>query len=154
MSAVFGHHSHVAPLATPSFGARVRTDPSFSAFWILRLGFIVLPLLMGLDKFANMMTYWPGYLAPWITELLPFSAQTAMYAAGVIEIIAALAIAIKPRYASYVVSLWLLGIIINLVSIGGLLDVALRDVGLLVAALALTRLAAQYDRPLGATRSE
>lgn len=131
-------------------GARVKTDPSLSAFWILRLGFVVLPLLMGLDKFANTMTYWPDYLAPWIIAVLPFSAQTAMYIIGSVELVAAASMAIKPRYASYVLALWLLGIIINLVSMGIYLDVALRDAGLLVAALALIRLAGKYDKPRGA----
>ncbi|WP_434922977.1 hypothetical protein ACR9WD_06450 [Glutamicibacter sp. PAEs-4] len=129
---------------------RVSTDPSLSAFWILRIGFVVLPLLMGLDKFANMMTYWPDYLAPWVIAILPFSAQTAMHVVGVVELVAAASMIIKPRYASYVLALWLLGIIINLVSMGIFLDVALRDVGLLVAALALTRLASKYDKPWGA----
>ncbi len=143
---------HPAALSQASFGARVRTDPSYSAFWILRLGFVALPLLMGLDKFGNVMTYWPDYLAPWIVALLPFTAVTAMHLVGVVEIIAGVAIAVKPRYASYVVALWLLGIIVNLLTLGNVLDIALRDVGLLVAALALSRLAAQYDTGWGARR--
>lgn len=105
---------------------------------------------MGLDKFFNFMTYWPDYLAPWVVSLLPFSAATAMYLVGAVEIIAGVAIAVKPRYASYIVALWLLGIIVNLLLLGGVLDVALRDVGLLVAALALSRLAAEFDPPFGA----
>jgi len=129
--------------------ARVNADPSLSAFWILRIGFVVLPLLMGLDKFANRMTYWPDYLAPWIIVILPFTAQTAMHIVGVVELVAAVSMIIKPRYASYVLSLWLLGIIVNLLSMGVYLDVALRDVGLLFAALALTRLASKYDKPWG-----
>lgn len=128
---------------------RVRSDPAFAAFWILRVGFVALPLWMGIDKFVNVLTDWPDYLAPWIVEVLPFSAQTAMYLVGVVEIVAAVAIAIKPRYASYIVALWLLGIIVNLLTLSGFYDVALRDFGLLVAALALSRLAAKYDPPLG-----
>lgn len=141
---------HLVSHIRATTAARVNTDPSLSAFWILRIGFVVLPLLMGLDKFANVMTYWPEYLAPWIIDIMSFSAQTAMHFVGVVELVAAASMIIKPRYASYVLSLWLLGIIVNLVSMGVFLDVALRDVGLLVAALALTRLASKYDKPWGA----
>lgn len=132
------------------FGPRVRSDPAYGAFWILRVGFVTLPLWMGIDKFMNALADWPGYLAPWIVDLLPFSAQTAMYVVGVVEIVAGIAIAIKPRYAGYVVALWLAGIIVNLLSYSGFYDVALRDLGLLVAALALARLSVAYDTPWGA----
>jgi uncharacterized membrane protein YphA (DoxX/SURF4 family) len=128
--------------------SRLRTEPAFAAFWLLRVGFVVLPLVMGLDKFTNLLTSWPGYLAPWVVEILPMSAQTAMYVVGVVEIVAAIAIAIKPRYAAWVVAAWLAGIIFNLITYPGFFDVALRDVGLLVAAVALALLARQYDRPL------
>lgn len=128
--------------------ARVRREPAYGAFWVLRIGFVVLPLWMGIDKYFNSLTDWPGYLAPWIVRLLPFSAQTAMYVVGAIEIVAAVGIALKPRYASYVVALWLAGIIVNLLTYSGFYDVALRDVGLLVAALALALLAAAYDPAL------
>jgi uncharacterized membrane protein YphA (DoxX/SURF4 family) len=126
---------------------RARKDPAYAAFVLLRIGFAVLPVWMGVDKFANSLTYWPGYLAPWLVDLLPFSAQTAMYFVGVIEIIAGIAVLIKPRYAGYVVALWLAGIIINLLTYSGFYDVALRDFGLLVAALATTQLARVYDAP-------
>ena len=134
----------------PAFWDRLKEEPAFAAFWILRVGFVVLPLWMGIDKFVNGLTYWPHYLAPWIVGLSPFSAQGTMYVVGVIEIIAGIAIAIKPRYASYVVALWLAGIVVDLLTYSGFYDVALRDFGLLVAALALSRLAAVYDRPWGA----
>ncbi len=125
---------------------RARQDPAYGAFWLLRVGFVVLPLLMGADKFANKLTYWPDYLAPWTVDLLPFSAQTAMYVVGVVEIVAGIAVALRPRYAAYVVALWLAGIVVNLLTFSGFYDVALRDVGLLVAALALARLSVTYDR--------
>jgi uncharacterized membrane protein YphA (DoxX/SURF4 family) len=125
--------------------SRVRTDPAYGAFLLLRIGFTVLPIWMGADKFANTLTDWPQYLAPWTVELLPFSAQTAMYVVGVIEIVAGVAVAIKPRYAAYVVAIWLGGIIINLLTYPGFYDVALRDLGLLLGALTLARLAAVYD---------
>lgn len=135
------------------FWTRVREEPAFGAFWLLRVGFIVLPLWMGIDKFANTLTDWPGYLAPWIVGILPFSAQTAMYVVGVVEIVAAIAVAIKPRYAGYVVALWLAGIIVNLLTYSGYYDVALRDFGLLVAALALAWLSRTYDAAWGHAHS-
>jgi hypothetical protein len=124
---------------------RVRTEPAYGAFWMLRLGFTVLPILMGLDKFFNLLTDWEQYLAPWVVGLLPFSAHTAMLIVGVVEIAAGVMVWLKPRYAAYVVALWLTGIIINLLTLSGFYDVALRDVGLLLAALTLARLATQYD---------
>lgn len=132
---------------TGKIAEAVRADPAYGAFWILRIGFVVLPLWMGIDKFANSLTDWPHYLAPWIVDLLPFSAQTAMYVVGAVEIVAAVLVAVKPRYAAWVVALWLAGIIINLLTWSGFYDVALRDFGLFVAALALGLLARTYDRP-------
>lgn len=136
-----------APAPTDSsltFADRLRLDPGFAAFWVLHAGFVVLPLLMGLDKFTNLLTDWPGYLAPWVVALLPVSAQTAMYVIGVIEIVAGLAVAIRPRLAAWVVAAWLAGIILNLLTYSGFYDVALRDVGLLVAAVALGLLSRKY----------
>lgn len=128
---------------------RARREPAYAAFWILRIGFVVLPLWMGLDKFLKVLNPdWPGYLASWIVDLLPFSAQTAMYVVGVIEMVAGIMVALKPRYAAYVVALWLAGIIINLLTFSGFYDIALRDFGLLLAALVLALLASVYDRPL------
>jgi uncharacterized membrane protein YphA (DoxX/SURF4 family) len=120
--------------------ARLR-EPSFQAFLLLRTVFTVAPILFGLDKFANLMTDWPMYLAPWIDGILPGDAQTAMYIVGVIEIAAGILVAVAPRIGAYVVALWLAGIIVNLLTGPGFYDVALRDFGLLVGALALGRLA-------------
>lgn len=122
-------------------------DPARQAFWMLRVGFTVLPLVMGLDKFFNVLTEWPHYLASWYNAILPGSAQTGMYIIGVVEIAAAVLVALKPRYAAYIVAAWLAGIILDLVTLSGFYDVALRDFGLLVAALALARLASKYDPP-------
>lgn len=127
---------------------RALGDPAYLAFVLLYIGYVVLPLWMGIDKYAKVLTDdWPGYLAPWIVDLLPFSAQTAMYVVGAVEILAAILVAIKPRYASFVVAAWLAGIIINLLTYSGFYDVALRDFGLLIGALALAALAARYDSP-------
>ena len=121
-------------------------EPAYGAYVLLHIGYVALPLLMGIDKFAKVMNPdWPGYLAPWVAHLLPFSAQTAMYLIGVVEIVAGVLVALKPRYAAYVVAAWLAGIVINLLTYSGFYDVALRDFGLLIGALALARLAATYD---------
>lgn len=99
------------------------------------------------------MTNWEHYLTPWIVNLLPFSAHTAMLIVGVIEVIAGVLVAIKPRYAAYVVALWLAGIIINLLTYSGFYDVALRDFGLLLAALTLARLSTVYAPALHSTHT-
>ena len=124
---------------------RIRTDPAFQAFWLLRIGFTIAPILFGADKFANVLVNWEKYLAPWIREASPLSATHTMYVVGVIEILAGVTVAIKPRYAAYVVAAWLAGIIVNLLTYSGYYDVALRDFGLLLGALTLARLAAIYD---------
>src|SRR4051794_34086259 len=116
-------------------------DPAEQAFRLLRTVFTVAPIVFGLDKFANLLTRWPGYLAPFVDRLVPGTAQQAMYAVGVIEIVAGLLVAVRPRYGALVVAAWLAGIIVNLVILGNFYDVALRDFGLLVGALALWRLA-------------
>ena len=92
---------------------------------------------MALDKFTNVLTNWEVYLAPWIVDMSPVSAHQVMLVVGVIEIVAGVAVAIKPRYGAYIVAAWLAGIIVNLLSYPGFYDVALRDVGLLLAALTL-----------------
>lgn len=133
---------------------QLRRDPAYAAFWLLRIGFVVLPIWMGVDKFAKVLyQHWPDALAPWIVDIakdLGLTAQGVMYIVGVIEIVAGIAVAIKPRYAAYVVAAWLAGIIIDLLTYPCCYDIALRDFGLLVAAIALAWLGAVYDRP-GAT---
>ncbi|MGO4384644.1 hypothetical protein [Specibacter sp. RAF43] len=123
---------------------RAKAEPAYGAFLMLWIGFIAIPLIMGLDKFANILTNWEGYLAPWLVDVSPFSAHTMMLIIGVVEIAAGVMVALKPRYAAYVVALWLAGIIVNLLTYSGFYDVALRDFGLLVAALALAQLARAY----------
>ncbi len=126
----------------PRLAARLlQQGPSQQAFLLLRTVFTVAPILFGLDKFANIMVHWPQYLAPVATQVIPVSGQQFMYAVGVVEIIAGLLVAWRPRIGSLVVAAWLAGIIINLLLVPGFYDVALRDFGLLVAALALNRLA-------------
>ncbi len=117
------------------------TDPAQQAFILLRTVFTVAPILFGLDKFFEVLTDWERYLAPEINDLIPGSAHQAMLIVGVVEIAAGLLVAVLPRIGGYVVAAWLAGIILNLLLIGDYYDVALRDFGLLVAAVALARLA-------------
>jgi uncharacterized membrane protein YphA (DoxX/SURF4 family) len=128
--------------------ATARDDAGYQAFLMLRTAFAVAPIAFGLDKFFNVLVDWPKYLAPWINDIVPGSGQEAMYAVGVIEIVAGLLVALKPRYGAPLVAAWLAGIIVNLLTYSGWYDIALRDFGLLVGALALTRLAWRYDAPL------
>ena len=120
-----------------------RTDPATQAFVLLRTVFTVAPVLFGLDKFFNLLVDWPVYLAPWIDSIVPGTPQTAMYIVGVIEIVAGVLVALQPKWGGLVVAAWLLGIIVNLVTGPGYYDIALRDFGLLVGALALSRLASR-----------
>ncbi len=134
-----------APAASTA-STRLRTDPAYQAFTLLRIGFTVAPILFGLDKFANVMVDWSQYLAPWINDIVPGSANDAMYAVGVIEVVAGLVVAFRPRFGGYLVAAWLGGIIFNLLTYSGYYDVALRDFGLLLGALTLARLSTIYDR--------
>ena len=111
------------------------------AFLMLRTVFTVAPIAFGLDKFVELLTDWERYLAPWIDDLVPGTAHQAMLAVGVIEVLAGIVVALMPRYGALLVAGWLAGIILNLVTMGEYYDVALRDFGLLVAALALAVLA-------------
>ena len=119
-------------------------DTDHQAFLILRAAFTVAPILFGIDKFTNVMTDWSHYLAPWINNLVPGNAHQAMYAVGVIEIVAGLVVAVAPRFGGWLVAAWLLGIIVDLLTLGGYGDVALRDFGLLLAAVALARLSEKH----------
>ena len=129
---------------TRSVDREALSDPGYQAFLLLRTVFTVAPILFGLDKFANLLTDWPQYLAPWINDIVPGSGQDAMYVIGAIEIVAGVAVALIPRYGALIVAAWLAGIIVNLLTIPDFYDVALRDFGLLVGAVALSRLAAKY----------
>ena len=119
-------------------------DPARQAFLLLRTVFTVAPILFGLDKFTNLLTDWPQYLAPWIDDIVPGTAQQAMYAVGVVEIVAGLVVAVVPRWGALLVAAWLAGIIVNLLTLSGFYDIALRDFGLFVGALALWRLSVRY----------
>ena len=120
---------------------QLKVDPALQAFWLLRIGFTVAPILFGLDKFFHVLTHWDRYLAPVVDDIVPGTAHQAMYAVGIVEVIAGLVVALAPRFGGYLVAAWLCGIIVNLLLIPGYYDVALRDFGLLLAALTLARLA-------------
>ncbi len=117
------------------------TSGSMQAFRILQFGFVVAPIVAGLDKFFHILTDWDKYVAPVVTDTLGIEPHSFMMIVGMIEIVAGIVVAVRPRIGGYVVAAWLLGIIVNLLLVGGYLDVALRDLGLLLAALALARLA-------------
>jgi hypothetical protein len=120
-------------------------DPVYQAYQILHLGFVVAPLVAGLDKFFNLLVDWDRYLAPFVPALLGISGQTFMRVVGVVEIAAALLVAFKPRIGAYVVAAWLMGIVVNLLLIPGYYDIALRDFGLALGALALARLSEAHE---------
>lgn len=133
---------------TPSNGRAVAKAPDIGtaahqAFWLLRIGFTVAPILFGVDKFFNWTVHWPDYLAGWINNIQPFSTgQDFMYLVGAIEIAAGLIVAFAPRIGAFVVAGWLGGIVINLLTKNApqYYDIALRDFGLMLGALTLARL--------------
>jgi uncharacterized membrane protein YphA (DoxX/SURF4 family) len=121
-------------------------SPAYQAFWILRFGFTVAPILAGLDKFFHLLVNWDQYLPETVAKGSPIPAHTLMLIVGLIEIVAGIGVALKPRIFAYIVAAWLAVIIINLLLVPGYFDVALRDFGLLLAALALARLSQQFTR--------
>lgn len=139
----------MAATTTPAHTAPTQVGAD-RAFLLLRTVFTIAPIAFGLDKFAGLLTDWDQYLAPWINDLVPGTAHQAMLAVGVIEVVAGIAVAVAPRYGALLVAAWLAGIIVNLVSMGEYYDVALRDFGLLVAAVALAVLAADRRRKASA----
>jgi uncharacterized membrane protein YphA (DoxX/SURF4 family) len=128
---------------SPALGDRLK-NPTFAAYFLLRTVFTVAPILFGLDKFFNVLTHphhWSMYLAPWIDNIVPGTADQCMYIVGVIEIAAGVLVGIAPRIGAWVVAAWLAGIIVDLLTLSGFYDIALRDFGLLVGAVALGLLA-------------
>jgi hypothetical protein len=130
--------------SSPTAGTRSQS-PSYQAYQILHIAFVIAPLIAGADKFFHVLVNWDQYLSPLITRLLPVSAHTFMLGVGLIEIVAALLVAFLPALGGLIVGAWLCGIILNLLSIPGYYDVALRDLGLAFGAFALSRLATEFD---------
>jgi hypothetical protein len=132
------------PIPFPSLNV-LRRDPAVQAFTLLRVAFVVAPILFGLDKFAEVLiSDWPKYLAPEFNDLIPGSASDAMHIVGIVEIAAGVVVAVSPRFGGLLVAGWLGGIIVSLLLVGGYADIALRDFGLLIGALALSRLASAF----------
>jgi hypothetical protein len=128
-------------------------SPTYQAYQILHWGFVAAPVIAGADKFLHILTDWDRYLAPSLARISPLGAHGTMLAVGVVEVLAGLVVAMKPRIGAYIVAAWLVGIILDLLLVGSFFDVALRDFGLCLAALALGRLSAVYDhRPAPAAR--
>src|SRR5439155_12418268 len=125
--------------------------PAYQAYQILHIAFTVAPIVAGADKFFHYLVNWDIYLSPTFANLSPFSPHSTMLVVGGVEIVAGLFVAIRPRIGAYIVAVWLLGIIVNLLLIPGYFDVALRDLGLCLGALALGRLADDFDRPVMAS---
>jgi hypothetical protein len=121
-------------------------NPSYHAYQLLHWAFALVPVVAGLDKFFHFLVDWNRYLAPQIAAHSPLGVNGTMMAVGVVEVLAGVGVALRPRIFSYVVALWLAGIIANLILAGAYYDVALRDLGLCAGALALGRLAAIFDR--------
>jgi hypothetical protein len=125
-----------------------RHDSAYQGYQILHWGFVALPVIAGLDKFAHLLTNWDTYLAPTIANMLGNYAHTFMLVAGAIEVFAGLLVALKPKVGAYVVAAWLVGIMINLFMGNNNGDIILRDFGLFLGALALGRLSMKYDHQL------
>ncbi len=136
--------SALRPIPLPT-STRLRRDPAVQAFTMLRVTFALAPILFGIDKFANVLTNdWTRYLSSEFNSILPGSASTGMHIVGVVEIVAGIVVAVAPRFGGVLVAAWLGGIIVNLLLVGGYGDIALRDFGLMMGALTLTRLAFAY----------
>jgi hypothetical protein len=133
--------------AAPATTSPQLSNPAYQAFMLLRAGFTVAPILFGLDKFLDWLVNWRIYLAPEINDLIPGNAHQAMLFVGVVEIVAGVVVALRPRFGGYLVAAWLAAIIVNLLLQADFYDIALRDFGLLLGALALARLATAFDRP-------
>jgi len=136
--------------AAMSRTSSLATQPAYQSYVILHVGFAVLPIIAGVDKFFHLLVNWDQYLAPFVTQLLPVTGHTFMLAVGMIEIVAGLIVAVRPQIGAYIVMLWLWGIIVNLFMVPGFYDIALRDFGLSLGALALAPLSREFNpKPLG-----
>ena len=131
-------------MAGKTSAATTAGNPAFDAYRLLRIGFVVAPLVMGLDKFFNLLTQWPKFVCPLIADRI--DPQLFMRCAGPVEIVAGILVLLRPRFGALIVAAWLLLVIVNLLLIPGYYDIVLRDVGLLLAALALGRLSAVFSK--------
>jgi hypothetical protein len=121
-------------------------NPAYQAYQILRIAFTVAPIIAGVDKFLGLLVNWDQYLPPVVNNMVGGMGHEFMYVVGAIEIVAGIGVFLKPKIFAYVVAAWLVAIIVNLLLIPGYFDVALRDLGLALGAIALGRLSMTYDR--------
>lgn len=131
-------------MAAEATSVRV-SSPSYEAYQILHIAFTVAPIVAGLDKFFNVLVSWEMYVSPLVPRMLGISAHTFMLGVGIVEVIAGLIVAVAPRIGGWIVGLWLCGIVVNLLTIPGYFDIALRDVGLALAAFALARMSVDFS---------
>lgn len=146
MANVMSHDAAISHADTVDETRADAQSPTYQAYQILRIAFTVAPIVAGLDKFLDVLTDWDKYLAPMANNILGGNGHAFMMVVGVIEIIAGVGVFLKPKIFGYIVGVWLLLIIVNLLMIPGYYDVALRDLGLSLGAFALARLSAVYDK--------
>jgi uncharacterized membrane protein YphA (DoxX/SURF4 family) len=112
-----------------------------TAWWVLRIGFGVGPILAGLDKYFNILTQWPMYLSPLVPRITHLQPETFMHMVGVVEIAAGILVLSRfTRWGAYLVMFWLLGIAANLLTTGMFYDVAVRDIEISLGVFALAKL--------------
>jgi uncharacterized membrane protein YphA (DoxX/SURF4 family) len=142
--------AHSGPYSGMYIDREQLANPTYQAYQILHLAFVIAPVVAGLDKFFHLLVDWDAYVAPVFQKILggASGSHVFMLVVGVVEIGAGLVVALKPRIGAYVVAAWLVAIIVNLLASGHYFDIALRDLGLCLAALALERLAMTYDAPV------
>ncbi len=128
------------------FQTASKASPAYQAYQILHIAFVIAPIVAGLDKFFHLLTNWDMYLAPAIAHLSPIGGHRLMPLVGIVEIVAGIVVAIRPQIGAYIVSAWLLLIVIDLLVLPGYFDIALRDLGLLLGALALGRLSREFSK--------
>ena len=133
----------VAPAAGP---VPLQRRPSYQAFQLLHIGYAILPIVAGADKFFHWLTSWEMYLSSSVEKILPIPAETFMRISGGIEIAAGVLVAIAPRIGAWVVAAWLAAITVNLLLPPGYYDIALRDFGLIFGAVALGLLSRKYRK--------
>ncbi len=131
---------------TTTTATHSHSGPAYGAYQILHVAFIIAPILAGVDKFFHYLTNWDKYLSASYASISPLSVHTTMQAVGIVEIFAGLLVAFRPRVGAYIVAIWLVAIIVNLLLLPGYYDIALRDLGLCLGALALGRLSEEFDK--------
>jgi hypothetical protein len=136
----------VPQTVTTTSRTHVHSGPAYQAYQILHVAFTIAPIIAGLDKFFDKLCNWDKYLSDSFANLSPFAVHPTMQAIGIIEVVAGLIVVFRPRIGAYIVAIWLIGIIINLLLIPAYFDVALRDLGLCLGALALGRLSQEFAR--------